>query len=309
MEWILLIILSILWGGSFFFSKVALAELGPFTIVLVRVGIAAVVLNLVVIATGRRMPTSLKTWGLFLIMGALNNVIPFSLIFWGQTQIPSSLASILNATAPLWTVLLAHVFTKDERLTASRIGGVLFGLGGAVVMIGPDALRGPGLNVLAQLAILGAALSYAFAGIFGKRFARLSPYESAAGQVACATLLMIPIALVIDRPWQALAPNVTTTSALLALGLLSTAVAYVIYFRLLATAGATNLLLVTFLIPVSAVLLGTAILGEVLAPRHFLGMGLISLGLAAIDGRLIASLRTWLEHLGSRQLSSEDPAN
>ena len=306
LEWILLIILSILWGGSFFFSKVAVAELGPFTIVLARVGIGAIALNLVVIASGRRMPTSLRIWGLFLVMGALNNLIPFSLIFWGQTQIASSLASILNATTPLWTVLLAHVLTQDERLTPSRLFGVLFGLGGAVVMIGPDALRGPGLNVLAQLAILGAAISYAFAGICGKRFAGTSPYETAAGQVTCAALMMIPIALVVDRPWQAPAPGTTTVGALVALGLLSTAVAYVIYFRLLATAGATNLLLVTFLIPVSAVLLGTAILGEKLGLRHFLGMGLISLGLAAIDGRLISSLRSRLQRQGPRHRSSED---
>ena len=301
LEWILLTILSVLWGGSFFFSKVALAELGPFTIVLARVGIAAIALNLVVIATGHRMPTSLRTWGLFLIMGALNNLVPFSLIFWGQTQIASSLASILNATTPVWTVLLAHVLTQDERLTASRLCGVLFGLGGAVVTIGPDALHAPGLNVLAQLAILGAAISYAFAGIFGKRFAGISPYETAAGQVTCTTLMMTPLALLVDRPWHLPAPSTTTLGALLALGLLSTAVAYVIYFRLLATAGATNLLLVTFLIPVSAVLLGTVILGEKLGLRHFAGMGLVSLGLAAIDGRLVFYLRSRLMRQGPRQ--------
>ena len=309
LEWSLLIILSILWGGSFFFSKVAVAELGPFTIVLARVGIGAIALNLVVIATGRRMPTSLKTWGSFLIMGAINNLIPFSLIFWGQTQIASGLASILNASAPLWTVLLAHVLTKDERLTPSRLLGVLFGLGGAVVVIGPDALGGPGLNVLAQLAILGAAISYAFAGIFGKRFAGRSPYETAAGQVTCAALMMVPVALVVDRPWQTPAPSAVTVGALLALGLLCTAVAYIIYFRLLATAGATNLLLVTFLIPVSAVLLGTAFLGERLGLSHFLGMGLISLGLAAIDGRFVSYLQSRLQRQSPRARSSEDYAN
>ena len=169
-EWLLLILLSILWGGSFFFSKVALTELSPLTLVLGRVGIAAIALNLVVVATGQWMPSSLKTWGLFLVMGVLNNLIPFSLIFWGQTHIGSGLASVLNATTPLWTVLLAHWMTADERLTGGRIVGVLLGLGGVAIVIGLDALRGMGSNVLAQFAILGATLSYACAGIFGKRF-------------------------------------------------------------------------------------------------------------------------------------------
>ena len=309
-EWLLLIILSVLWGGSFFFSKIAIADLPPFTLVLGRVGVAAVALNLVVIATGHRLPSSLKTWGLFLIMGALNNLIPFSLIFWGQTQIASGLASILNATTPLWTVLLAHFLTRDERLTTNRLGGVLFGLGGAAIMIGPDALRGLGLNVLAQLAVIGATISYAFAGIFGKRFVGIPPYVTAAGQVTCTTLMMIPVALLVDRPWQLPAPGITTLGALLALGLLSTAVAYIIYFRLLATAGATNLLLVTFLIPVSALLLGTIILGERLDPRHLVGMGLIGLGLAAIDGRLLLVLQPRLLQRRSslRQRASGDEA-
>lgn len=287
LEWILLLVLSILWGGSFFFSKVAIAEVRPFTLVLGRVGIAAIALNVVVVATGNRMPSSLKTWGMFLIMGALNNLIPFSLIFWGQTQIASGLASMLNATTPVWTALVAHLFTKDERLTANRLVGVLFGLGGVAVMIGPDALRGLGLNVLAQLAVVGAAISYAFAGVFGKRFKGLSPYVTAAGQVTCTTLMMIPIALLVDRPWQLPVPGPATLGALAALGLLSTALAYVIFFRLLATAGATNSLLVTLLVPVSALVLGAVVLGERLDVRHFVGMGLIGLGLAAIDGRLL----------------------
>lgn len=285
LEWSLLIILSILWGGSFFFSKVALAELRPFTVVLGRVVLAAIALNVIVIATGQRMPTSPKMWGFFIIMGTLNNLIPFSLIFWGQTQIASALASILNATTPLWTVLLAHFLTSDERLTANRLGGMLFGLVGVVIMIGPDTLQGLGLNVLAQVAVLGAAISYAFAGIFGKRFRGTSPNVTAAGQVTSTAVMMIPIALAVDRPWLLPAPGLTIWGALVGLALLSTAIAYVIYFRLLATAGATNLLLVTFLIPISALLLGITLLGEHLDLRHIVGMGLIGLGLAAIDGR------------------------
>jgi drug/metabolite transporter (DMT)-like permease len=303
LEWLLLIGLSLLWGASFFFSKVAVAELPPFTLVLGRVAIAALALNLVVIATGHRLPTSFKLWGLFLIMGALNNLIPFSLIFWSQTQIASSLASILNATTPLWTVLLAHLLTQDERLTGLRLAGVLLGLFGVVIMIGPDALQGLGLNVLAQLAVLGATVSYAFAGIFGRRFKGSSAYVTAAGQVTGTTLMMLPIALWVDRPWLLPLPGAQTWGALLGLALLSTALGYIIYFRLLATAGATNVLLVTFLIPISALLLGMTILSERLDLRHFVGMALIGLGLAAIDGRLFRLLRTrlWPQKILDRQ--------
>jgi drug/metabolite transporter (DMT)-like permease len=255
-EWALLIVLSILWGGSFFFSNVALAELPPFTLVLGRVSLAAIVLNVVVVATGYRMPRSLRAWGSFTIMGTLNNLIPFSLIFWGQTHIESGLASILNATTPLWAVLLAHFFTTDERLTVNRFSGVLFGLLGVTLIIGPDVLRGLGLNFLAQLAVVGAALSYALAGIFGKRFRGTSPLVTATGQVTSTTVMMIPLVLFVDRPWTLSTPSLRTWGALVGLALLSTAVAYIIYFRLLASAGATNLLLVTFLIPVSALLAG-----------------------------------------------------
>ena len=295
LEWLLLLTLSVLWGGSFFFGKVALAELPPLTLVLSRVALAAVALNLMVVATGHRMPRDVRLWGAFLVMGALNNFIPFSLIFWGQTEITSSLASILNATTPLWTVVLAHVLTDDERLNSNKLTGVFFGLLGVVVMIGPAALSGLGLNILAQLAVLGAALSYAFAGIFGRRFRRLGvlPLVTASGQLTGSTLMMLPVALVVDKPWTLSALSLTTWGAVTGLALLCTALAYVIYFRLLASAGATNLLLVTFLIPVSALMLDTTILGERLEPRQLAGMVMIGLGLAAIDGRLWKRVRGW----------------
>jgi drug/metabolite transporter (DMT)-like permease len=284
-EWVLLITLSMLWGGSFFFSKIALYELPPFTVVLARVSIAAAALNLVVIAAGYRMPFSLKIWGLFFVMGVLNNLIPFSLIFWGQTRISSSLASILNATTPVWTVLLAHFLTNDEKITPGRFSGVILGFSGVVVMIGPDALAGLSRNVLAQMAVICAAVSYAFAGIFGKRFKGIPPYIVASGQITCTAITMIPIALWFDHPWLLPMPDIKIWGALLGLALLSTSVAYVIYFRLLSTAGASNVLLVTFLIPVSASFLGMTILSERLDIRHFIGMALIGLGLAAIDSR------------------------
>jgi drug/metabolite transporter (DMT)-like permease len=291
LEWLLLILLSILWGGSFFFSKVAVAELPPLTLVLCRVSISAIALNLYVVFTGQRMPFSGKTWVGFIVLGMLNNLIPFSLIFWGQTQIPSGLASILNASTPVWAVLLAHFFTKGEHLTANRTAGVLLGLSGVIIMLGPDLLQTLGLNLLAQLAVVGAGVSYAFGGFFGERIKGIPPLITATGQVTCSSILMVPIVLLIDKPWQISLPGLTTLGAVLALALLSTAVAYLIYFRLLTSSGATNLMLVTLLIPVSALLLGIIILGERLDPRHFLGMGFIGLGLAAIDGRLFPLLR------------------
>jgi drug/metabolite transporter (DMT)-like permease len=291
-DWGLLLALSALWGGSFFFVGVAVRELPPLTIVTLRVGIAALVLVAVVRAAGLRMPTGRDEWAAFLGMGLLNNVVPFCLIVWGQGHIASSLASILNATTPLFTVVVAHFLTEDERLTPGRAAGVVVGFLGVVLMLGPEALAGLGTDLLAQLACLGAALSYAFAGIWGRRFRRIGipPLPSAAGQVVVSTLLLAPVTLVAERPWTLAAPGVATSAAIVGLAVLSTAAGYVLYFRLLASAGATNLLLVTFLIPVSAILLGAGILGETLAPRHFIGMAFIGAGLAAIDGRFAAKL-------------------
>ena len=287
-EWAMLLALAVLWGGSFFFNGVAVRELPSFTLVWLRVACAAVTLLVVLRLLGHRMPMQGRVWLAFFGMGLLNNVLPFVLIVWGQHRIASGLASILNATTPLFTVLVAHMLTPDEKLTPLKGAGVILGFAGAAVMIGPDALGGLGDGVLAQFACLAAAVSYAFAGIFGRRFKRMgiAPLATAAGQVSASTVLLLPIMLLVDRPWTLAMPHATTWAAVLGVGLLSTALAYVLYFRILAAAGATNLLLVTFLIPVSAILPGALVLGEVLLPRHFLGMTLIGAGLAAIDGRL-----------------------
>jgi drug/metabolite transporter (DMT)-like permease len=293
-EWAMLLVLSVLWGGSFFFTGVALSGVPPLTLVVLRVGVAALILALLLPATGLRWPRDGEVWAAFFCMGVLNNAVPFCLIVWGQTHIASGLAAILNATTPLWTVVVAHWATADERMTGNRLAGILIGLAGVVVMVGPAALEGQGTNLLAQAAVLGAALSYAFAGVFGRRFKRLGvpPLVTAAGQVTASTLLLLPLALAVDRPWLLPAPGLPVWGAVLGIAALSTALAYVLYFRILATAGATNLLLVTFLIPVSAILLGSLVLGERLDPRHYLGMLLIGAGLAAIDGRLVTLVRT-----------------
>ncbi len=288
-EWTLLAILSLLWGGSFFFVEVALGELGPLSVVLGRVGIAAMVLLAVVHFGGKRMPTELGIWAAFLVMGGLNNLIPFTLITWGQTHIESGLASILNATTPLFTVVLAHVLTADERMTPNRVMGVLLGLGGVAVLMGPDGVQGFDIQGMGQVAVLGAALSYALAGLYGRRFREMAPSVAAAGMLTTTTVVMVPVVMVFE-PHAGAWPGATVWGALLGLAVLSTALAYLIYFRLLATAGATNLLLVTFLIPVSALALGIGVLGEEPTWTAFAGMALVFLGLAAVDGRLLKRL-------------------
>ena len=300
-EWGLLIALSILWGGSFLFNGILVRELPPLTIVTARVTLAALALWTIVRLSGYAVPRSKEVWFAFLGMGVLNNIIPFSLIVWGQTHIASGLASILNATTPLFAVIAAHLLTEDEKMTGSRLAGVLVGFLGVALMIGPSVLSDLGTNVLAQLAVLGAAVSYAIAGIFGRRFRRmgLPPLLPAAGQVTASAVLMLPVALVVDQPWTLAMPSTEAWMALFGLAFLATALAYVIFFRILSTAGATNLMLVTFLIPVSAILLGALVLGEMLAPKHFAGMALIAVGLAAIDGRLLRMLTEKRRPLGS----------
>ncbi|MEO0995384.1 MAG: DMT family transporter [Pseudomonadota bacterium] len=268
---------------------IAVAELPPFTIVTLRVALAAATLWLVLRITGRAVPVAGAVWLAFFGMGLLNNAIPFSLIVWGQTQIASGLASILNATTPIFTVLVAHFLTADERLSGAKLAGVALGFAGVAVMIGWDALSGLGAAVLAQVAILGAALSYAFAGVFGRRFRAMGidPVVTAFGQVTASSAMLLPVALVLEAPWRLPMPGAEVIAAVVALAVLSTAAAYVLFFRILAAAGATNLLLVTFLIPPSAILMGWLVLSETLRLQHGLGLLLILAGLAAIDGRVL----------------------
>ncbi|QEE48011.1 DMT family transporter [Rhizobium sp. WL3] len=287
-DWLMLTVLSVIWGGSFFFTGISVRELPPFTIVAARVGLAALALLVGLKLAGISMPRAPKIWLAFFGMGLLNNMIPFSLIVWGQGHIASGLASILNATTPLFGVVVAHLLTRDEKMTGGRLAGTIVGFAGVALMIGPSALSGFGSHLMAELAVLGAAFSYSFAGVYGRRFKAMgiNPIVTATGQISASAVLMIPISLVVERPWTLAAPGLPTMAALVAIALISTALAYIIFFRILASAGATNLMLVTFLIPVSAILLGWLFLGEVLAPQHFIGMATIVAGLVLIDGRL-----------------------
>ena len=288
-EWAMLLVLSAVWGGSFFFNEIALRELPVFTVVVARVVLAALILLLVMRIKGEALPRDHRIWAAFVGMGLLNNVIPFSMIAAGQQHIASGVASILNASKPLFGVIFAHFLTKDERMTRARLAGTVIGFAGVAVMIGPSALSGMGGQLLPQLLCLGGAISYAFAGIYGRRFRSMgvTPLATATGQVVVSSLILLPLMLIVDRPWALPMPSPQAIAALIGVAAISTAFAYLLYFRILATAGATNLLLVTFLIPVSAILLGTLVLDEALLPRQIAGMALIGLGLAAIDGRLL----------------------
>ena len=284
-DWLLLIVLSILWGGSFYFAKVAVLEIPPLTLALGRVLIAGVAIAILLRPLGAALPRDLPTWRMFTALAALNNAIPFTLILWGQQYIPIGLAAILNATSPLFAVVVAHFATADDKLSAGRAFGLLAGFAGVVVLIGPDLLSELGHHVWAQLALLAAAFFYSLGAIYARRLRGHPPVVIAGGQLLMAAVLLLPFTLIVDRPWQMAPVSSAAIWAMLLLAIVSTALAYLLYFRILNRAGATNALLVTFLIPVSAILLGLLLLDERLEPRQFAGMAAIAIGLAAIDGR------------------------
>jgi drug/metabolite transporter (DMT)-like permease len=286
-QWGLLGILSLLWGSSFFWAELALVSLPPLTLVQGRVTLGALFLLVVVRMRGVPLPRTWRDWRPLFVLGAFNSAIPFTLLFWGQTQITSGLAAILNASTPLWSVLLAHVFSSDETITPLRLGGVLVGVCGVGTIIGPEAFSGVDATVWAQLACVLAAVCYAATTIYARTLkGRIAPTAMATGQLGCGALLLLPVTLLVDQPWTLQGVHLTSIGAVVALALLSTAVAYTIYFRLLSETGPTNVVLVTFLVPITALLLGSLVLGEVLLVRHIGGLALIAVGLAAIDGRL-----------------------
>lgn len=291
-EWVMLIALSVLWGGSFFFVEVALRELPPLTVVFFRVSLGAAALWIYAVATQSRIETDRTLWIQFAIMGTLNNAIPFTMMVWGQTFIGAGLASILNATTPLFTVVVAHFLTSDERMTAARLAGVVLGLLGVAILMGPDVFGDlDSGQLVGQAAILVGALSYAFAGVYGRRLSKHSPVVTAAGMLTASSIIILPMALLFEGIPKSV-PGLDVLSAVVAIAILSSALAYILYFKILAAAGATNLLLVTFLIPVSAIVLGVWFLAEKLTVEAMLGMLVIFCGLACVDGRLFGYLRT-----------------
>ena len=288
-----LIVLSVLWGGSFFFVEVLIDHLPPFSLVTMRVGLAALGLWLIVLALRLPIPKSIVEWRALLIVGILNNALPFSLIVWGQTQISSGLASIFNAMTPFFTVLVAGAYLTDERITPQKLFGILLGFVGVIILIGPDALNGVTGSVYGQFAVIGAAISYAFAAVYSRRFMEwgISPVVITTGQATTATLILIPIALITDGPLHQVTLPITAISALLGLAFFSTVIAYLLYFRLIQSAGATNAALVALLNPISAIVLGVTLLGETFSPLQAVGMITVLIGLLAMDGRVFRKVR------------------
>lgn len=292
-DWALLLLLSVLWGGSFLFIKLGLQGLPPLTFVFGRVLLAGLALAAYLAIRGMGLPRDARTWRAFFGMGVLNNVIPFCLIVWGETRIGGGLASILNATTPIFSIILAHCLTADEKITPRKLGGILLGFAGVLILIGGGFVDRAGAALPAMLACLGAALSYGLAGVFGRRFRRLGvpPAMSAFGQTVASSVMMLPIALAIDQPWRLAMPGAVSWGALLALALVCTAFGYILFFRILAAGGAVNSSLVTLLVPVSGVLLNALLLGERLGAAQFAGMALISCGLLVIDGRIMTLIQ------------------
>jgi drug/metabolite transporter (DMT)-like permease len=283
----MLFLLGAIWGGSFFFARIAVAEIKPLTLVLFRVAIAAAALHIYLAARGISFRSAFPLAGAFALLATLNNVIPFSLIFAGQTELGAGLASVLNATTPFWTALIAHMLTADERLTWNKIAGIVLGIAGTAVMIGPGLLAGLGGPVWAKFALVGASLSYALALMVARRFKGVPPTVVAAAQLTASTIIMIPVVLFVNGPNGLFTASSHVWAAVFALALLSTAFAYILYFNLVASAGATNASLVTLVVPASAILLGAVFLGERLEAFELAGIVLIGLGLVTIDGRLL----------------------
>jgi drug/metabolite transporter (DMT)-like permease len=290
-DWGLILALSVIWGGAFFSIEIILRQVPPNSMVLLRLALALPPLFLWMHFKGQSMPMDLTSWRSFLILGLLNIALPFVLFAYGQVHLSGGLASILNATTPLWGVLVAHFLTDDEKATPMRVVGVFIGFAGVAVMLGDDATSTSDQAIWAQLACIVATLFYGFGSIFGRRLGHsgMTPLQLATGQVAGGALLMLPIVLLTETPWAGPFPGAETWMAAIGLSIISTSLAYILYFRLLESAGATNSLLITFLVPVTAILLGAIFLDEVLSLRTFAGVALIAVGLALLDGRLFAN--------------------
>jgi drug/metabolite transporter (DMT)-like permease len=285
-DWSLLGLLSILWGGSFFFNGLVLKELPPLTVVFLRVAIAAIILLPLLFVYGIRLPKALSGWKPFFAIGFLNNVLPFSLIVIGQTYIPSGLASILNATTPLFTVVVMAI-AGEEKLHLRRIAGVVAGLIGVIILHG-DGFGFETGQTIGILLCLAAAFSYGLSALLARKVLSNSPpLGTATFQMLASAAMMTVVAGLVERPWQLPMPDAATWLAVIGLAALSTALAYIVFFQILRRSGATNVMLVTLLIPVTAILLGYLVLGESISSREIIGALVIGSALLLIDGRVL----------------------
>jgi drug/metabolite transporter (DMT)-like permease len=279
-----LLVLSLIWGSSFALVKIAVADIPPLSLAAGRIALGALVLLAVQAVAGPPLadllrPPAVSRWRQFFILGMLGNGIPFVLIGYGETRIGSGLAAILIGTMPLFTLLFAHLFAVEQGLSRRAWGGIALGFAGLVVLIGPAALTdlraSTGLNAAAQIAIVLAGASYAATAVYGRVLSLAMPVPVvAAGSMTASALVMVPLALVIDRPWQ-LAPGADAVLAVVALGLGATAFASLVYFRLLRSAGPTFASLVNYLIPAFGFALGVVWLNEPASARELAALALI----------------------------------
>ena len=291
--WAELLLLGVIWGASFVSIRVALDEVGPLTSVVHRVGWAALALWSAVVVMRLPVPRDPRVWGAFLVMGLLNNVIPFGLMAWGQLHIESGLTSILNAATAIFGVLVAALFFADERLTLRKAVGVTLGFAGVATAIGLENLRDFDIRSLAQLAVIAGTVSYALASVWArKKLSGQPPQVAAAGMVSGGFVIILPLAWMVEGPLTLdLAPR--TMAAIGYYALIATALAYLLYYRILAMAGSGNLMLVTLIVPPVAILLGAQILNEALHPAAYAGFALLTLGLLVLDGRIWRLARGW----------------
>lgn len=300
-EWALIVLHSMLWGSSFFFGALAIRELPALTITAFRAIPATIIVVGVVWYLGLRLPRSSGYWGRMTVLAFLNNLAPMLLILYAQHQVASGVAAVFNATTPLFGVIIAHFATRDERLSWRKIAGVLAGIAGVMVLVGADVLSGASGDRLPKLALLAAALCYAIAGIFARRTSREEePFVTAAGQLVAALTMSMPLALAVDRSWTLPLPSLQAALSVVAMGVLSSALASLVYFTVIKRAGVTNGLLVTLLLPLTPIALGALFLGESLKPRELAGTAIIGLALVILDGRLPRWLGSRLMRRGAR---------
>jgi drug/metabolite transporter (DMT)-like permease len=278
----LLFALSSIWGSSYMLIKLGLDTVPPVTIAAARIALGAATLLVVARWRGLRLPRGLRAWAPFAVMAMVGNVMPFSLIAWGETHIPSGLTAILLGVVPVSTMVLAHICTTDDRFTANKLAGLAAGFAGLVVLVGPDLLGGLGGSLLGKLAVVGAALCYATSIVYAHRLRHVPVVVSGAASLTVATIIIVPVSLIVEAPWQS-APSATSMAALVLLGVVGTGVATLIFFRLVAGAGATFTSLINYLIPLFGVLWGAAVLAERLPTTAFAGLALILSGIALVN--------------------------
>lgn len=284
-SWLLL--LAVLWGPSFLFIKVAVQEIPPITLANLRVGIAALILYVILRAKGRKLPRSREMWRHFIIAGFFANALPFALFSWGEIYVDSALASILNGTTPLFTILFAHFFIPEDRITPPKLLGTFIGFIGLVLLVGPSFLQGAEATFWGLLAIIGAAVCYGISIVYIKIYmATLPPFVAPTGQLLTATLILLPLSIFVENPFVMPLPSWQATSSLLALAIFGTAIAFIVYYHIVDSSSATHLSMITYLVPIFGIFLGVVFLNEKIGWTAYIGCLFILLGVMVANGIL-----------------------